>query len=78
MTLEDRQRIFCQEYISYHDIALMFDIDEATASTKLQAIKSKGDRLHIKGKIHIQDFFNYFGITNFDRYKIADDTLPTA
>lgn len=77
MTYEERNSIFAKEYLSYKDIAKLFDIDEASASTLLQTIKSHSDRLHKKGKIHIQDYFNYFGITNFERY-IDNNSRPTA
>ena len=67
MTYEDRERIFAKEYISTRDLAALYDIDESTASTLLTTIKRRqGDRLGKKGKIHIQDYFDYFRLSPKD------------
>ena len=50
MTYAEREAIFSKEYIS-------------TASTFLQTIKRRvGDRLGIRGKIHIQDYLDFFNL----------------
>lgn len=67
MTYEDRERIFAKEYISTRDLAALYDIDESTASTLLTTIKRRqGDRLGKKGKLHVQDYFDYFQLSPKD------------
>lgn len=67
MTYEDRERIFAKEYISTRDLVALYDIDESTASTLLTTIKRRqGDRLGKKGKLHVQDYFDYFQLSPKD------------
>lgn len=68
MTYADHERIFSKEFLSGNDLAIIFDIDKSTASQLIQAIKFKSDRLHLRGKVHIQDYFDYFNITDMSRY----------
>lgn len=61
MTYAERQEIFSKEYITTKELADLLGIAYAKASTLLQTIKRKtGDRLGIKGKIHIQDYLDYY------------------
>lgn len=56
MTYAEREAIFSKEYISTKELAALFGMNISTASTFLQTIKRRvGDRLGIRGKIHIQD-----------------------
>lgn len=73
MTYEDRERIFSKEIITYLELAELLQVDPSTASTILNSIKKKSDRLHIRGKIHVQDYLDYFGIKSLERYKKVDD-----
>lgn len=64
MTYEERERMFAKEYLSTKDLMELYDIDACTASTLLMTIKRRqGDRLGKKGKIHIQDYFDYFDLS---------------
>lgn len=61
MTYAERQEIFSKEYITTKELAELLGIAYTKASTLLQTIKRKtGDRLGIKGKIHIQDYLDYY------------------
>lgn len=63
MTYAKREEIFSKEYITTRELADLLGVDISTASTKLKAIKLKtGDRLGIKGKIHVQDYLDYYGL----------------
>lgn len=67
MTYEERERIFAKEYLSTRDLMELYGIDASAASTLLMTIKRRqGDRLGKKGKIHIQDYFDYFGLSPKD------------
>lgn len=68
MTYAEHERIFSKEFLNGNDLAIIFDIDKSTASQLIQAIKFKSDRLHLRGKVHIQDYFDYFKITDMSRY----------
>lgn len=71
MTYQEREVIFSKDVITYKELALLLQVDETTGSTILQQIKRKSDRLGLRGKIHIQDYFDFFGITNHERYYMA-------
>lgn len=68
MTFKEREQIFSKEIITYKELAILLEVDVCTASTILNSIKSKYDRLHIRGKIHVQDYLDYFKINNIERY----------
>lgn len=69
MDYKRREEIFSKEFISTRELQEIFDISQlANASTLMKKIKKEtGDKLGIKGKIHINDYFKYFGIET-DRY----------
>ncbi len=63
MTYAEREAIFSKEYISTKELAALFGMNISTASTFLQTIKRRvGDRLGIRGKIHIQDYLDFFNL----------------
>lgn len=68
MTEKRRREIFSQEVITTGDIAEMFGVCPSTASQKMQEIKRHGDRLGIKGKIHIEDYINWVHPADIGRY----------
>lgn len=63
MTYEERERMFAKECLSTKDVAELFNVDGSQASQIIMQIKRRqGDRLGKKGKIHIQDYFDYFNL----------------
>lgn len=79
MTYERREEIFSKEVLTISDIQELFDISASEASRKIKEIKRcGGDRIKIQGRLHIQDYFDYYNITDLERYKTRDDCKCTA
>lgn len=69
MTYEEREAIFAKEVLDLDDVMTLFDISRNEASRLMNAIRLKvGDRLGIKGKLHVEDYLLYFDIPSADRY----------
>lgn len=69
MTYERREEIFSKEALNVHDMMELFDISESAAYTVIRNIKVQvGDRLGVQGRVHIQDFLDYFRVPTADRY----------
>ena len=74
MTYSKREEIFSKEYLTIRDIQDLYGLGYDDAAKMIRDIKKwfecKGStpRLNIQGKLHTQDYFDYFGITNYDRY----------
>ena len=70
MTYARREEIFSKDYITTQELQeLLGYADLSSASKKVGEIKrAVGDRLGVKGKIHVEDYLEYFGIKT-DRYK---------
>ena len=62
MTYTEREKIFSKECLNIEDLQELFDIDYNSASVLMRDIKRKSDRLGRRGKLHIQDYFDYFGL----------------
>jgi hypothetical protein len=54
--------------LTIKDLMWLLNLSEQMASKIMRQIKFKHDRLHISGKLHIEDYFAYFGITNREFY----------
>lgn len=69
MSFQRREEIFSKDYITTQELQeLLGFANLPSASQKMSEIKRvTGDRLGIKGRIHTEDYFLYFGI-NTDRY----------
>lgn len=77
MTTEQRNNIFAKECLTIEDIMLLYEPISYSAAEKLMLdIKRKGDRLHIRGRVHIQDYLEYFGLTE-RRYASEAEQAPT-
>lgn len=81
MTYRRREEILSKESIHYTELAELLGIDESTAGKKMQEIKRViGDRLNIKGRLHIQDYLDWVaksGSLCTERYKIPfEDAEP--
>ena len=70
MDYKRREEIFSKEALNIADVCDIFDISKSEASKKISEIKRcVGDRLKIQGKVHIQDYFDYYQIQDKERYK---------
>ncbi len=69
MTYAERELIFSKDFITTQELqALLGYSNISGASAKMGEIKRVvGDRLGIKGKIHTEDYLEYFKIKT-DRY----------
>ncbi len=70
MTYQRREEIFSKEAISTPEMAELLGVSLSEASVKIGNMKRKvGDRLGIKGRIHIQDYLEACRITELERYR---------
>ena len=60
MTMDIKEEIFSQEYLSINDIGEILGLSYQMAAKKMREIKRKNDRLKLQGKLYIQDYFDYF------------------
>ena len=69
MTYARREEIFSKDVITVAELQeIMSFTNRAQASQKLNEIKRVvGDRLGIEGKLHVEDYFEFFKIKT-DRY----------
>lgn len=63
MTLEQRNSIFAKECLTISDVMLLFSLSYDAAEKLIRDIKRKSDRLHLRGRVHIQDYLDYFGLS---------------
>ena len=62
ITAKERMDIFSKEVLTNTDIQKLFCVKQSKASEIIQVIKSKSDRLHIAGVVHIQDYIDCYGL----------------
>lgn len=78
MTYEEREAIFSKEALNNEDIQKLFGVCRTEATNIMMRIKRKtGDRLGVKGRLHIEDYLKHFGI-EANRYakKHPDEEEP--
>lgn len=79
MTYSRREEIFSKDYISIADMQDLLGMGYDDAAKTIRDIKrslkvspkfnGQGVRLDVQGKLHVQDYLDYFNIPNADRYK---------
>lgn len=69
MTYEEREEIFSKDYLTIADIQNLLGVDYQTSAKLIRQIKFKFDRLGIQGKLHTEDYFEYFKINDRSRYR---------
>lgn len=67
-TYTQREQIFAKEYLDVNDFMLLFGISLPSAYKLIREVKRNSDRLKIQGRVHIQDYFEYFDIPDTSRY----------
>jgi hypothetical protein len=70
MDYKRREEIFSKDYITTQEIQELLGFkSQSQASQMIMQIKRVvGDKLGVKGKIHTEDYFAYFGVQPKDRY----------
>ena len=80
MTYSRREEIFSKDYISIADMQDLLGLTYNDAALKIREIKraiefsGKPVRLDIQGKLHVQDYLDYFRIENVGRYTQMNTT----
>ena len=67
MTVEERNKMFAKDYLSIKDIQVLLKLKYQAAAALIRQIRRKCDRLNIQGKIHVQDYIDYFKL-DISRY----------
>lgn len=67
MTYAEREAILSKDYLTIIDIQELLGLTYQDAAKTIRNIKRKVDRLGIRGKIHVQDYLDYFNLSA-DRY----------
>lgn len=81
MTYAKREEIFSKEYLSIADLQELLGLKYQGAAELMRDIKrglefrGQGVRLDIQGKLHVQDYLDYFNITNVERYKKIEEKV---
>lgn len=78
MTYAVREAIFSKDYITIQEMQALLGLAYNDAAKKIRDIKKalkmdpkyngQGVRLDIQGKLHVQDYLDYFKITDHTRY----------
>lgn len=57
---EARERIFAKEVLTISDISVLCGLSYQAAATLIRNIRRRCDRLGLEGKLHVQDYLDYF------------------
>ena len=60
MTYAEREAIFSKDYLTIADLETLLGLTYQMAAKRMRDIKRKTDRLGVQGKIHVQDYLEYF------------------
>lgn len=60
MTYEQRGEIFAKDYLSIEDVMCLLGLSYNDAAKIIRNIRRTHDRLHKQGKIHVQDYIDYY------------------
>ena len=68
MTYEEREKIFSKDTISFKALADLLGLSYSKSAELIRQIKFKFNRLDVQGVLHVEDYFDYFKITDRQRY----------
>lgn len=71
MTYSEREQIFSKDYLTIADMQELLGLSYGDAAKVIREIKCKSDRLGIQGKVHVQDYLDYYELP-VERYKKAN------
>lgn len=76
MTLAQRREMFAKDYLDLTDLTMLLGICYTRASEIVREIKfNTRDRLHTRGRVHVQDYLDYYGLDPKNYYRFsAEDT----
>lgn len=78
MTYEQRERIFSKDYISLSEFMEITGYCKTQASQKMTEIRRRYNRLNVEGRIHVQDYFDFYGLNPTDyRLSVAPEALKS-
>lgn len=70
MTMQEREEIFAKEYLSVSDFCKLYDFTQSQASVMMNKIRNKltigkGQELRMteRGRLHVQDYLDWMGVT---------------
>ena len=79
MTYSRREEIFSKDYISIADMQDLLGMGYDDAAKMIRDIKralkinpkfnGQGVRLDVQGRLHVQDYLDYFNIPSAERYR---------
>ncbi len=72
MSYIEREKIFSKDYLTIEDVQALLGLTYQMAARQIRNIKRRSDRLGIQGKIHTEDYFEYFKIMDKQRYTKGD------
>lgn len=79
-TASEREEIFNKECLTIADFQILFGVGYHDAARIIRNIRRRCDRLHIEGRIHTQDYFDYFELKTdryiFNKKKPDEENLP--
>lgn len=62
MTIKERNEMFAKDVLTIEDLQKLLGMSYGDAANTIRGIKLKSDRLKIRGKIHVQDYLDAFGL----------------
>ena len=68
MTYAKREEIFSKETMSIEEFGEVMNLSYQMAARVIRNIKRTSNRPQIQGVLLIEDFFDYYGITDKQRY----------
>ena len=70
MTLAQRREMFAKDYLDLTDLSMMLGTCYTRASEIVTEIKfNTRDRLHTRGRVHVQDYFDYYHLDPKNYYR---------
>ena len=68
MTYARREEIFSKETMSITEFGEVMNLNYQMAARVIRDIKKASNRPQIQGKLLVEDFFDYYSITDKQRY----------
>jgi hypothetical protein len=68
MTYARREEIFSKDSLTIADLQELLGLTYQASAKKMREIKFRFDRLGVQGRLHTEDYFEYFRITDRTRY----------
>lgn len=74
MTMEQRREMFAKDYLDITDLSKLLGVHSTRAYAIVREIKrNTRDRLHTRGRVHVQDYFDYYGLNPSDYYRCKEE-----